>query len=654
MYVGIAGNVLPDGSGIELGLSIHDSYYSVDFSIKELKFTETPEHSIQIENHLIRQLIDFSTEHLVKFVGAGVTEKLVGLAPKLCGRMWKELDIVPIVLDVRDTQKALKSATGQTKPATIRPADEQADSAVRKATVFFGPQHNPRLVIGFRNEVEVDSSGQARIVDDLDEFRRSVRPPTWNAVNKYADYLRQNNVKIGFFSSTPQGGGVALMRHALVRLLKLLGVNAAWYVPKPSPSVFRTTKNNHNILQGVADPNLRLTKEKADEFTNWLTTNAERYWISEGGPLAPGGVDVAFIDDPQMPTLIPIIKKLRPDLPVIYRSHIEIRSDLVHVKGSPQAEVWEYLWDRIKHADLFISHPVNKFVPSDVPLETLGLLPAATDWLDGLSKTMREHDLQYYFGQFRSLCSDIKMNKLFWPAREYVIQVARFDPAKGIPDVIASFAKLRKKLDRHTPANKTPQLLLCGHGAIDDPDASIIYDQTMELLESEEYSDIANDVVVMRIPPSDQILNTLLSCAKVVLQLSSREGFEVKVSEAIHKGKPIIATRAGGIPLQVQHGKNGFLVDVHDSTAVAKHLYDLWTDDELYQRMHEYTRISVSDEVSTLGNAASWLYLAAKFSAGEKLKPNGRWINDMMREDAGEPYLEGEPRLPRTDINIQG
>ena len=60
-------------------------------------------------------------------------------------------------------------------------------------------------------------------------------------------------------------------------------------------------------------------------------------------------------DDPQMPGLIPLIKKIRPDLPIVYRSHIEIRSDLVHVKGSPQAEVWDYLWNNIQHADLFIS-----------------------------------------------------------------------------------------------------------------------------------------------------------------------------------------------------------------------------------------------------------------------------------------------------------
>jgi len=56
-----------------------------------------------------------------------------------------------------------------------------------------------------------------------------------------------------------------------------------------------------------------------------------------------------------MPGLIPLIKRIRPELPIVYRSHIEIRSDLVHVPGSPQEEVWKYLWNNIQHADLFIS-----------------------------------------------------------------------------------------------------------------------------------------------------------------------------------------------------------------------------------------------------------------------------------------------------------
>jgi hypothetical protein len=40
--------------------------------------------------------------------------------------------------------------------------------------------------------------------------------------------LKEHGTKIAFFSSTPQGGGVALMRHALVRLAKLLGVDLTW------------------------------------------------------------------------------------------------------------------------------------------------------------------------------------------------------------------------------------------------------------------------------------------------------------------------------------------------------------------------------------------------------------------------------------------
>lgn len=66
-------------------------------------------------------------------------------------------------------------------------------------------------------------------------------------------------------------------------------------------------------------------------------------------------------DDPQMPGMIPLIKQHRPDLPIIYRSHIEIRSDLVHQPGSPQEEVWKYLWNNIQLADLFISKCAAQF-----------------------------------------------------------------------------------------------------------------------------------------------------------------------------------------------------------------------------------------------------------------------------------------------------
>src|SRR5579859_4923089 len=139
-----------------------------------------------------------------------------------------------------------------------------------------------------------------------------------------------------------------------------------------------------SLTAGVADPNLRLTKDKQDKMNHWIQYNAARYWLSEGGPLAPGGADVVIIDDPQMPGLIPLIKEARPSVPIIYRSHIEIRSDLVERPGSPQKEVWDYLWERIQLTDVFISHPVSKFVPHSVPLERVALVPATSDWYASL------------------------------------------------------------------------------------------------------------------------------------------------------------------------------------------------------------------------------------------------------------------------------
>lgn len=60
------------------------------------------------------------------------------------------------------------------------------------------------------------------------------------------------------------------------------------------------------------------------------------------------------------------------------------------------------------------------------------------------------------------------MNELQWPHRDYVVQVARFDPAKGIPSVIDSYAQFRKLLEAEGDyeAEDMPQLLICGHGKV--------------------------------------------------------------------------------------------------------------------------------------------------------------------------------------------
>ncbi|PGH23157.1 hypothetical protein AJ80_02789 [Polytolypa hystricis UAMH7299] len=644
IYGGIS--VCTSEKEVAIALAVRDTTYLLDFSEHYFPIggETAPTHEL-ITQFVLSELRKYESDHLEKFIGIAMPKDLAEACPQLCARIWGELDIVPLVLHGKGVHSVgwINKELWQSKTL-----DEQAESIARKCITFFGPNKAPLLQVGFRGNVEVDAGFHARLAT-LKEYEDTVGGRTWNAVMKYADDLKERNIKVAFFSSTPQGGGVALMRHALVRFSEALGTDFKWYVPRPRPGVFRITKTNHNILQGVSAPDDRLADEQKTALTEWIVGNSKRYWFGKGGPLDPpseGGADVIIIDDPQMPGLIPLIKEITPYRPVIYRSHIQIRSDLISDPATPQAGVWKYFWDSIKYADMFISHPVSAFVPDTVPPEKVGYLPATTDWLDGLNKSMHDWDVGYYGRVFNAKCREIGMTTINYPADEYIVQIARFDPSKGIFDVLQSYATFHALLLEAQPDTTPPKLLVCGHGSVDDPDGVTIYDAVIEYVES-TLRHLKPYICIMHIPPSDQILNALLSKARIALQLSIREGFEVKVSEALHKGKPVIATLAGGIPLQIQDRRNGFLVEPGDTDAVAKHLYDLWTDEALYHRMSTYARDSVSDEVSTVGNALAWLYLASEMSKGKGCKPGGRWINDMAREEAGEPYGKHENRLKR-------
>ncbi|KAJ4165817.1 hypothetical protein LMH87_007432 [Akanthomyces muscarius] len=637
IYIGISAKI-NEHHDAEIAIGIRDNMYLLDCHNEYIR----PDHENigdAITDHVIEFLQLHERSNRVKLIGAGIPSNLVKITPSLCSRLWLELDTVPIVLPVHtESHKRLWAA---------KHIDEQADSMARRCIANFGPSMTPILRVGWHSAVQASATGRI-CLNTLQDYEGTCSQRSWETLSFYAEKLRGRKTKVAFFSATPQGGGVALMRHALLRFSELLGLDIAWYVPKPRPSVFRITKNIHNILQGVAEPDQHVTAEDKAAVIEWITDNAQRYWLNEGGPLRSpedGGANIIIIDDPQMIGLIPIIKDATVPRPVLFRSHIQIRSDLVSKPGTPQADVWNFIWSHVKKADIFISHPIPCFVPETVPPEKVAYLPASSDWLDGLNKDIDQWDTGYYMHNYNTQCHGQRMTELDWPDRKYIIQIARFDPAKGIPSVIDAYAEFRR---RYTNAGllDPPQLVICGNGSVDDPDGGIVYDQTMARIET-KYPHLQNDISVMRLDHNDQLLNVLLSNAHVVLQLSIREGFEVKVSEALHAGCPVIATTAGGIPLQVTDGITGYLVQPGDWNAVAGHLMDLFASEELHEIMSHAARTSVSDEVGTVGNALAWYFLVSKFAENGKFHPNGRWVNDMAREEAGKAYLETESCLNR-------
>mgnify|MGYP001584449726 CR=1 FL=1 len=59
------------------------------------------------------------------------------------------------------------------------------------------------------------------------------------------------------------------------------------------------------------------------------------------------------------------------------------------------------------------------------------------------------------------------------------------------------------------------------------------------------------------------------------------------VLEYMAAGKPVVATRVGSVPEQVEDGRTGFLVEPDDAPAMASRLTELLKDEGLRRRMGE-------------------------------------------------------------------
>ncbi|KAJ9105967.1 hypothetical protein QFC19_003302 [Naganishia cerealis] len=485
-----------------------------------------------------------------------------------------------------------------------------AQNAVKESIKFLSPAIHSAVVVGCNERdrtVEVDAGGLIHIAT-LDMYRQSTSAKLWTRFMALVRHVKGNNIKLCRLSATPQGGGVALLQNALVRLWKLVGIDGKWAVPYGHPQVFNITKTFHNILQGVADPDKDLEPNHKRYFEAWIQTNYNKFWLPNDDDLFADRIIV--IDDPQLTALIPLIKRSRPDAKIIFRSHIQIQSHLTDTPGTPQAHVWNYIFDFVKQTDLFIAHPVEQFVPQVVK-DSMPVLymPPSTDPLDGLNKPLGREAIRHLREAYNHISHQQCQVTVDWK-RGYIIQVGRFDPSKGIPDLLAAYLDFRERLesaglgkDKHD--QKPPMLIVVGHGSIDDPDGTRIYEAAHTIVQSQEYELVAPDVSIVRAPPSDTLLGCLMQGAWCATQLSTREGFEVKVSEAILKRIPIIATTAGGIPLQVKDGLNGWLVPPGQPSKAADILFDFYTGKIALGR---------PGKPDTGRNAARWLLIISLMS----------------------------------------
>lgn len=319
-------------------------------------------------------------------------------------------------------------------------------------------------------------------------------------------------------NSTAVGGGVAEILNRMVPLMRELGIDARWEVIKGGEDFHAVTKKFHNALHG--DPQ-EVTPQDYKVYEDKLEENLLQMRLDE---------DFIFCHDPQPVALVK--KRHGQTNHWLWRCHIDL--------SRPHTEVWSFLKQYVEQYDACVfSAPA---FARTLTIPQFLIMPS----IDPLSDKNRE---------LSALEIQLVLDRLNIPTdKPLVTQVSRFDRLKDPLGVIEAFRKAKPYIEA--------RLLLVGGPADDDPEGAQV------LAEVRAKSDGDPDIMVLCLPPTSHIeINAIQRASAVILQKSVREGFGLTVTEALWKGKPVIASAKGGIPLQIAHRYSGILVHSIDGTA---------------------------------------------------------------------------------------
>ena len=158
-----------------------------------------------------------------------------------------------------------------------------------------------------------------------------------------------------------------------------------------------------------------------------------------------------------------------------------------------------------------------------------------------------------------------------------LMHISNFRPVKRVVDCIRILAEVVKQ----TPAH----LYMVGDG----PDRPVAHRLAKELEGERHVTFMGKQDHVERIFPQMHVL----------LMPSEMESFGLGALEGMACGVVPVATRVGGVPELVTHGVDGFLESVGDITAQAARVIELFTNEDLYQKMAAAARRTAVERFAT-------------------------------------------------------
>ncbi|MBI2267457.1 MAG: glycosyltransferase [Armatimonadetes bacterium] len=317
-------------------------------------------------------------------------------------------------------------------------------------------------------------------------------------------------------NSTSYGGGVAEILYTLVPLMRDVGLDAHWKVISGEPEFFTVTKAFHNALQGMP---LSLDEKARETYLRICRLNAEHF---------SGEWDFVVIHDSQPAGMIRYLSK--GGARWVWRCHIDLTT--------ANDTYWQFLDPIVEQFDAAI-FTLPQFVPRDLRLGLVKTMPPCIDPMTVKNDAVSRDEAVRIVEGFGL---DSK--------RPILLQVSRFDPWKDPLGVVDAYRIVKKK-------RPEVQLVLLGSMASDDPEGWDYFERTARHVGEDRDVHLLHNVKGC----GNLEVNAFQVLAEVVIQKSTREGFGLVVAEALWKGKPVVAGKAGGIPLQVLDGRTGFLVE---------------------------------------------------------------------------------------------
>ena len=368
---------------------------------------------------------------------------------------------------------------------------------------------------------------------------------------------------------------------------------------------------------------LSLTRELMADHEVCLVSFRKGPFVEEARAL---GIDARATDDG-----LNVIRALR----IALRAVDEFKPDIIHCHGA-KANMMGVLakWRRrIPIVTTVHSDPKLDYLGSPLKQYTFGLINALAlrrvDYYMAVAGRMdsnlieRGFDPQRIFTIYNGL--DFSRASLEprppKPMGDIVVGIAaRLTPIKDIPTLLRAFALAYKK-------NARLKLKIAGTG--EDGENLRALARKLGIAERVDFVGWVTDMPGFYAQVDINVLASL------------SETFPYSLLEGAYEHCAAIASRVGGIPALIEHGRDGFLFEPRDAEALAGYIYQLSQDEELRQRLAEslFKRAEAEFSLKRMKEVQEAAYAVIKRSQGRRGRQGAVICGAYGRGNAGDEAI---------------